>query len=267
MEQSKLRTIPLEKLELWEEANVRKDNTYDNIRDLARNIKKNGLQAPLLVKEKDRKYFVFSGQRKLAACRMINMKGIPCFVFKDIKEVRAKILSLSENIYREKMTREDKSNAAASLYKQLKSISAVAKALGVKEKTVRGYLDYEAMPDKLKDFARGKGLTTKQVEDIYMKFSDTSKALTIARKLSRIDDRNKKRKMHIAIQQASMFDNAATIEKRADKLSKMKPYRIILSSKDSEVIEFIAKKRNLDGKEMLVEITEGWIRGFMEGNS
>ena len=84
MTETQLKLIALEKLELWEEANVRKSNALENIHDLANNIKQNELRVPLLVKEKEHNklYHVFSGQRRLEACRMINYSPVPCFVFK-----------------------------------------------------------------------------------------------------------------------------------------------------------------------------------------
>ena len=52
MEVPELYDIPIEQLEVWEEANVRKTDVLLHIEDLAGNIKKFGVQAPLLVWKK-----------------------------------------------------------------------------------------------------------------------------------------------------------------------------------------------------------------------
>ena len=68
--------IPIEELEVWKEANVRKTDVLLHIEDLAGNIKKFGVQSPLLVLEKgkNKKYLVFSGQRRYEASKIANMK-------------------------------------------------------------------------------------------------------------------------------------------------------------------------------------------------
>ena len=128
-------------MELWSDANVRKSEVLTNIEDLAGNIRKNGLRVPLLAKQRDGRYLVFNGQRRMLACKDAKIKKVPCFVFDDIKLADAQVLSLSENLYREAMTKADKSSAAKTLFEKFKDLRRVALALGVKESTVRSYSD------------------------------------------------------------------------------------------------------------------------------
>ena len=266
MKNPKFRMIPSSDLELWEDANVRKNEVLANIEDLTGSIKKNGLRMPLMVKPEDGRYLVFSGQRRLIACNAAKVHEVPCLVFTDIDLTKARILSLSENLYREAMTKEDKSIAAKSLFETFRNIARVAAAMGVRESTVKGYLAYDNIPDDLKRFARKNGgLTTKQVEDIYTKFSNTDKAMSIASKLSRIKGRNKRLKMHASIRQSAPSDDIPTIERRAEKMLRMKTYKIRLPDNDYKVIEKIAYGRRIDGEDLLVEIVENWIAEYGEG--
>ncbi len=266
MAEPKLEQIPLEKLELWDGANVRKSEVLTNIEELAGNIKKNGLRVPLLVKPENSRYLVFSGQRRLIACKAAKMAEVPCFVFQNIKLHDAMVLSLSENLYREAMTKEDKSLAAKALFEKFKDLGRVAKALGVSDSAVRGYFTYDAIPEDLKKFARRDGkLSAKQVEDIYMKFQDTDKGILVAKKLSKIEDRNKKRKMHAAIRQSTPSDDIPTIERRAEKMLREKTYKIILPDNYYKLIEKVAHIRRIDGEDLLVDIVETWIREYNEG--
>ena len=260
----KFKPIPLEQLELWEEANVRKHDALQNIEDLAGSIQRNGLRMPLFVKKGENNYLVFSGQRRLEACRIARLEEVPCFVFEKISLIDARILSLSENLYRESMTKEDKSRAAVLLFEYFKDIDKVAHALGVKPNTVKGYFAYDDIPEELKKFARKDGnLTPKQVEDIYMKFPDMKRALTIANKLSSIKERNAKHKFHAAIRQAAPFDDLKTITERADKLIHMKKYVIHLPDADYKEIEKVASARKIDEEGLLLEIIENWIKEFL----
>ena len=54
MEVPQLYDIPIEQLEVWDEADVRKTDVLLHIEELAGNIKKFGVQSPLLVWEKKR---------------------------------------------------------------------------------------------------------------------------------------------------------------------------------------------------------------------
>src|SRR2546425_6164702 len=152
----KLHFIPRERLELWREANVRYSEALLNIEELAGSIKKHGVLVPLLVKEEEprKKYLVFSGQRRFEACKIAELPEIPCFVFKNINANEAKILSFSENLFREAMTAEDKSRAAVELFNKFMDMDKVGIALGVRGGTVRTYLRYADIPEELRNFGK-----------------------------------------------------------------------------------------------------------------
>lgn len=262
--------IPIEQLELWEEANVRKSDAIVNIYDLAGSIKRNGMRVPLLVKEveKNKKYHVFTGQRRLEAARIAKLQEAPCFVFKKISLIDAKILSFSENLFREAMTVDDKSNAANELFKKFKDIRRVASVLGVTEATVRGYLRYHAIPEELRKFGKkGYGdLSSKEIEDIYIKFPDLKRATAVAKKLSSIKKKTeKRRKYHAAVRESAPSDNVETVSRRAEKLIHMKPYEILLPDTKYKLIEKVAYVRKIAAEDLLIEIVENWIEEYDRG--
>lgn len=262
MKDPEFKMIPASELELWQDANVRKREVLSNIESLIGNVKKNGLRAPLLVKPKNGTYLVFSGQRRLIACRAAKLREIPCFVFAGITLTDARVLSLSENLYRQSVTQEDKATAAKNLFRKFKNVARVAAALGVKENAAKKHLAYDDIPDELRKFAGNNGgLTAKQVEDIYVKFSSTKKAVSIAAKLSKIKSRDKQRKMHASIRQSAPSDDIETIERRAEKMLRMKTYEIRLPDNDSKTIEKIAYSRRIGEEDLLAEIVEKWISG------
>ncbi|MGH2638542.1 MAG: ParB N-terminal domain-containing protein, partial [Rhabdochlamydiaceae bacterium] len=49
------------------------------------------------------KYLVFGGQRRLEACRRIKLDPVPSYVYKDVDMTNARLISLSENLYRKQI--------------------------------------------------------------------------------------------------------------------------------------------------------------------
>lgn len=265
----KLYDIPIEQLEVWEEANVRKMDVLLNIEDLAGNIKKYGVQSPLLVQEeeKNKKYFIFSGQRRYEASKIVNMETIPCLVYKNMSVTQAKILSFSENMYRADMTIEDKSIATRELFDKFKNMDKVAIALGVKNvNTVKRYLKYDDIPDELRKYGKKPDgdLFANEIEDIYFNFPDLKHAVNVAKKLSSLKKGTiKRRKMHASIKISSAYDTVETISKRADKSLRMQTFKIILPDARSKTLEKVANVRKMPIEDFLVNIVENWIDEYL----
>lgn len=260
--------IPIEQLQLWEDASVRKEYVLSHIAELAESIKENGIIVPLFVKEKEphKIYLVFSGQRRFEACKLVGLKKIPCFVFKTTSLTEARILSFSENLYREGMTPEDKSHATNELYKKFKNMGKVAHALGVEESAVRHYLRFSDIPEELRKFSKPKlgELSAKEIEDIYFKFLDLDRAVSVAKKLASYRRGTvHRRKYHESIRRSSDSDDLKDIVKRAERLVKMKKFVIFLSEYDLKTFEKIAFTRMTSTKELMVEILEQWVEEYL----
>ena len=260
----RLRFIPLEKLELWEEANVRKNDALSNITDLATSMKKNGIRVPLLVKPKNATFKVFSGQRRLEAAHIAKIEKIPCYIFEDISLRDAIMLSLTENVLREAMTKEDKSTAASVLLRLCKGIDKVAKVMGVSEGTVRSYLRYDDIPQELRDFKK-QGLTSKNIEDIFVKFPNMNDAIEVAKDLVKITDRKKKAAYGVAIRKSVSSDKPSDIRKRATKIEHSKPIKILLDDDYYRTLSKVALVRKRTDEEFTTEIVEDWVDGYNKG--
>lgn len=259
-----LRQIKLDKLEFWEEANVRKNDPLLNISDLVTSIKKNGMCVPLLVKQVDGVYKVFTGQRRYEAAKIAKLSEVPCYVFKDISLRNALMLSLTENVLREAMSKEDKSTAAVTLLKLCKGIDKVAKIMGVKEGTIRSYLRYDDIPQELRDFRR-KGLSGKQIEDIYVKFPNMEDAIEVAKDLAKIKDKKKTYAYGVAIRKSAPSDKPADIRKRAAKIEHAKTLKILLDEDYYRTLSKVAFIRKRTDAEFATEIVEDWVDGYNKG--
>ena len=265
-ERPKLRFLPIEQLELWEEANVRKSGGLTNIEDLANNIAEIGLRVPLLVKDrKNGKYLVFSGQRRLTACKIAGLKFVPCFIFENVTLKEAQILSLSENLYRQPMNDDDISDAAFNLLQILHDRKKVALALGVSENKIKKYLGYRHIPDPIKEIVREKKITPQQAIDIYTKFPEERKAVNVAKELSLIKSKSPKAKFYHAIKTSSPLDNMQTIHHRAEKLGRMQKFEILLPDVKAKLLEKIAYKRQTTVVDILTQIIEQWTDDYERG--
>lgn len=253
-----LKYIKIDKLELWEEANVRKTDPYNELDDLTNNIKKVGLKNPLLVKgeNSDGKYLVFSGQRRLMACTEAGLKEIPCFVQEKITIDEARALSLGENIYRLRMNYNDISDATIKLIEHYKSRETVANLLGVHENTVKRYLQYSALPQQIKDLVGSKKISARQAMDLYTKFPDQEMTLKIARELSRIKTRPQKQKYYYSAKYSKPKETISDIRKRAKKMKPFARYIIEVAPAESEIIQTLAIKRQQRPEEIIVDIIE-----------
>jgi len=262
--QPKLKIIDLEKLELWNEANVRKNDTLSNISDLISSIKKNGIHIPLLVKPDGSIYKVFSGQRRFEAAKITKIPSAPCLVFDGISLRDAIMLSLTENVLREAMTKEDKSAAASRLLDMCKGIDKVAKVMGVSESTVRSYLRYDDIPQELRDFSK-LGLTGKNIEDIFVKFPTLEDAIDVAKDLAKITDKKKRQSYGIAIRKSVPSDKPPDIRKRASKIEHSKTIRILLDEDYYRTLSKVAFIHKRTDEEFTTEIIEDWIDGYNKG--
>ncbi|RAL25310.1 chromosome partitioning protein ParB [Lujinxingia litoralis] len=72
----------------------------DRIEELSESIKESGLIQPLVVRERQGRYELIAGERRLRACKLAGLSEVPV-VIKDVTETEAYTLALIENIQRE----------------------------------------------------------------------------------------------------------------------------------------------------------------------
>ena len=179
-----IRNIQRDKLEIWEESNVRKTQANQNLEELAENIKRNGIEHPLLVKETGNKYKVFAGQRRFLASELIELDFLPCRVFTNIPLGNAMRLSLSENIFSKQMTALDKADAVKRLIEKHKDKKKVCNILGIKQSTLQSYLYYHGLSNEIKTLVDQEFLNMQFAVKVFRKFSKMN-AIEILREFSK----------------------------------------------------------------------------------
>lgn len=80
--------------------NPRSDFKEQTIMELAKSIKENGLLQPLLLRPADKGYELVCGERRLRACKLLNLKSVPVQI-KDLNDQEALEAQIIENLERE----------------------------------------------------------------------------------------------------------------------------------------------------------------------
>jgi len=193
----RLREIPVKQIKVWKDAQARKLDRK-GIAELARSIKNEGLQNPPMV-QKDGKnsYLLMSGQRRLAALKRIGAKKIPVLLLTkntkyDLDD--AKAASVVENLHRNKMNTKDMTAACVFLTESVGKGKA-AQSLGISQQTLKKYLGFAAVPDKLKQYVP-KELSRDDATRLYQTISNVSKAVKIAEKIIPLDQRLRKQYLY-----------------------------------------------------------------------
>ena len=186
----RLREIPVKQIKVWKDAQARKLDR-EGITELARSIKNEGLQNPPMV-QKDAKnsYLLMSGQRRLAALKRLGAKKIPVLLLTNSTKYDlddAKAASVVENLHRNKMNTKDMTAACVFLSESVGKNKA-AKSLGISLQTLKKYLGFAAVPDKLKQYVPKK-LSRDDATRLYQAMPNRAKAVKVAEKIIPFDQK------------------------------------------------------------------------------
>lgn len=151
---ARLDDIELAKIEVRKQ--VRTKFNDDSIRELAENIKENGLIQPLVVHREGNKYVLICGERRFRAMSTIDdMKFAPCFILEDKTDEELMAIQFSENSAREQLHYIDQADSIFG-YKKLTGASErkIQAALGISKSEVHRCLLIARLPKALKEAAK-----------------------------------------------------------------------------------------------------------------
>ena len=132
--------------------NPRLDFNNEELDMLAKNIKEKGLLQPIIVRPVGDHYEVVVGERRYKAAQKAGIESIPAIV-RDYSDEDVIELSLIENIQRTDLSAVEKGNSCKQLMQRYSAkfptTAAVAKTLGVSERTVNAWLELVEAPKEL----------------------------------------------------------------------------------------------------------------------
>jgi len=154
--------------------------------ELAATIKEHGIQNPLLVfasKSTSEKFEVVSGERRLRAAIMLELKKVPCII---INEDTAEEVALIENIQRTDLHPVEIGDAINSIVSDSKwgEVSKIADKIGKDQSTISNYLSYAKLPTEIKKILIDKNIKSRDLLRKVIKAKTLEEMLLILEKPS-----------------------------------------------------------------------------------
>jgi len=255
----RLREIPVKQIKVWKDAQARKLDR-EGITELARSIKHEGLQNPPMVqKESKNVYLLMSGQRRLAALKRLGAKKIPVLLLTqgtkyDLDD--AKAASVVENLHRNKMNTKDMTAACVFLSESIGKNKA-AKSLGISSQTLKKYLGFAAVPDKLKQFVP-KELSRDDATRLYQSIPNVPKAVLIAERIIPLDQRLRKKYLYY-LTKSPKSSHLKLLKKAKAGLLQQK-VSLELNKGNARKLRSLAAKNDLEITEMAAKIMSEYLK-------
>ena len=170
--------IPIDKI-IPSQSRLRLNFDKESLQELANSFEEKGVLEPIIVRKQENRYQIIAGERRWKAAKIIGLKELPAIV-KTIPEEDVLILSLMENLHRKDLTDIERENVIYEMWVsgRFKTQSEMAKALGVKKKSISDDIDAwefrhqnktsESVPTYI--IARTCGLEEKERKRIIKKF-------------------------------------------------------------------------------------------------
>jgi ParB family chromosome partitioning protein len=254
-----LREIPIKQIKIWKDAQARKLDR-EGIAELARSIKTEGLQNPPMVqKESKNSYLLMSGQRRLAALKRLGAKKIPVLLLTQSTKYDlddAKAASVIENLHRNKMNTKDMTSACVFLNESVGKTKA-AQSLGISQQTLKKYLGFAAVPDRLKEYVP-RELSRDDATKLYQIIPNVPKAVRIAEKIIPLDQRLRKQYLHNLAK--SPKSSHLKILKNAKSRLLQRKVVLELNKGNARKLQSIAARNDVEVTEMAGKIMSDYLK-------
>lgn len=145
--------IGLEEIYVDEDFNVRKNITFESVRELAESIDENGLDQPIVVQRWDgaKPFRVVAGHRRIKAHELLGLEEIECFVKDDLTEEEAIEINLRENLQRKQLSVIEEARYVTMRAEQGWNAKTIAARIGKSAQWVNVRLKVLSLPDWILD--------------------------------------------------------------------------------------------------------------------
>lgn len=258
-------SIPVDEISIsgW---NVRTSDREKGVEELAENIREYGLLQPVMVFQEGGKYNLIIGQRRVRAFMILKKEAptkfsrIPARIYpKKPSEEEAKILSLSENIHKVELNREDIVKAITYLYNKCdKSVKKVSRILGKPPGYIYGYLKIDIAPPEVKEMYYRKEISKQDVKRIMELVPKNSEdMITLAKDFAELTPPEKKRA--VELKRLKPQSKASEIIKEAKRPHIEEKVIVPLSPPLLMALDNAAKAIGLSREEIARKALEDWL--------
>lgn len=134
---------------------VRTKFNDSSLKELAANIKENGLIQPLVVHREGERFVLICGERRFRAMSLIPLERAPCFILEEKSHEELMAIQFSENSSREALHFIDKADGILNYQRATKaSERKITAALGISKSEVHRSLLIAKMPRDVKEAAK-----------------------------------------------------------------------------------------------------------------
>jgi ParB family chromosome partitioning protein len=220
-----------------------------------------GQQQPIVVEPKNGHYRIVIGQRRYLAAKQLGSQSLLAIVLPTaLRDDQRALVSLSENLQRRDLDPEDKSEAFAALLDRLGSVAAVAEALGTTTGTVRKWLGYRAVPDRVKDLVNERRLTVPTAIRIARSTEDDTQALEIAKEFATLKPVGEERERLLAAIDDYADRPIPVILQKAREAKYRSQITFVLPDQWAAALERVADEEGRDPADIAREATIEWLQ-------
>ena len=160
----------------------RKNFDDSKIKELAQSIQEHGVFTPILVRKGITGYELIAGERRLRACKEVNLETIPAIVL-ELNDEEMMEISVLENIQREDLNAIEEASAYNTLLVNLKyTQEQLAKRLGKSRTHITNMLRILRLPQEVQQMVMDEKLTMGHVRPL-ITLDDEHKMITLADKI------------------------------------------------------------------------------------
>jgi len=253
----KIKTVPIKDVEVWDEAEARSLD-QEGLNELAESIRREGLQNPPIVqKNKNGKYKLIAGQRRLNALKKIGARNIPVLVVQHPYQLEdAQAVSIIENLHRKQMSSKEMAEACDFLAQSTGSKKKAASALGISQSTFRRYLGFKGVPDPLKELvpntiSRGEAMQLAKIMPNVTQAIDTAKTIT---KYS-----HTARKRYLDALSEDPTAPHSVVKRMANYYKQKQRVRLHLSDSEAKALAKASTEEAMEPEELVRKIVSKWL--------
>ncbi len=150
---AQLQNVKLDKIHVRDQVRTKFNDA--SIKELAENIKENGLIQPLVIHREGNKFILICGERRFRAMKTVEQEEAPCFILEDKTKEELMAIQFSENSAREELHYIDQADSIYG-YKKLTGASErkIQVALGISKSEVHRCLLIGKLDKKVKEAAK-----------------------------------------------------------------------------------------------------------------
>lgn len=200
-----------------------------------------------------------SGQRRLVALKRLGAKKIPVLLLTNATKYDledAKAASVVENLHRNKMNIHD-TTAACVFLTQSVGKGKAAQSLGISSQTLRKYLGFAAVPEKLRVYVP-KELSRDDCTKLYQTIPNLPKAIRIAEKIISLDQKLKKQYLKVLVR-SPKSSHLKLLKKAKGRLLQQK-ITIQLTKGNARKLKSLATRNDVEVTDMADKILSSYLK-------